>query len=85
MRNTIAIAALCLGIFAAATLASAGDMNTDNLKDCFKDPSSSKCTKNFDEARKALEDISKGRKPTIALPVDPSALLKGDLAKLFAD
>jgi hypothetical protein len=85
MKHTSAIAALCLGIFATAPVATAGDMNADNLKDCFKDPSSSKCTKNFDEVRKALEDITKGRKPTIALPVDPSALLKGDIAKLLAD
>ena len=39
MKHTIAIAALCLGIFAAAPVATAGDMNADNLKDCFKDPS----------------------------------------------
>ena len=36
MKNAFAIATLCLGIFALAPAASAGDMNADNLKDCFK-------------------------------------------------
>jgi hypothetical protein len=85
MRNTFAIATLCLGIFALAPGASAGEMTADNLQDCFKDPSSTKCSKNFDEVRKALEDISNGKKPTLALPVNPSSLPIGDLAKLLAD
>ena len=85
MKHTIAIAALCLGIFATAPVATAGDMNADNLKDCFKDPSSTKCSKNFDDVRKVLEDITNGKKPTLALPVNPKSLPIGDLAKLLAD
>jgi len=85
MKNAFAIAMLCLGMFALAPAASAGDMNADNLKDCFKDPSSTKCSKNFDDVRKVLEDITNGKKPTLALPVNPKSLPIGDLAKLLAD
>jgi hypothetical protein len=77
MKTTLTIAALCLGLFATAP-ASAADFNTDGLKDCFKGSGSSKC-----DFKKAFEDISKGKKPTMALPIDPKSLPIGDFAKFL--
>ena len=78
MKATISVAALCLGLFAIAPAASAADFNVDGLKDCFKGSGSSKC-----DFKKAFEDISKGKKPTMALPIDPKSLPIGDFAKFL--
>jgi len=82
MKSTIAIAALCLGLFAVAPAASAADFNTDGLKDCFKGSGSSKC--DLGKFSKAFEDMTKGKKPTMALPIDPKSLPIGDFAKFLS-
>ena len=64
MKATFTVAALCLGIFAMAPAASAGDFNADSLKDCFKGSGSSKC--DLGKFSKVFEDMSKGKKPTLA-------------------
>jgi hypothetical protein len=82
MRNALLAATLCLGLF--STGAHAGEMTVDELKDCFKLPMKQACTDQLEMLQKAMEDISNGRKPTLALPISPSALPLGDLAKLFS-
>ncbi len=82
MKATFTIAALCLGIFAMAPAASAGDFNADSLKDCFKGSGSSKC--DLGKFSKVFEDMSKGKKPTMALPMDPKSLPIGDFAKFLS-
>ena len=82
MKATITVAALSLGIFAMAPAASAGDFNADSLKDCFKGVGSSKC--DLGKFSKVFEDMSKGKKPTMALPMDPKSLPIGDFAKFLS-
>ena len=81
MKATISVAALCLGLFAIAPAASAADFNVDGLKDCFKGSGSSKC--DLGKFSKVFEDMSKGKKPTMALPMDPKSLPIGDFAKFL--
>ena len=82
MKATFTIAALCLGIFAMVPAASAGDFNADSLKDCFKGSGSSRC--DLGKFSKVFEDMSKGKKPTMALPMDPKSLPIGDFAKFLS-
>ena len=81
MKATITAAALCLSLFALAPTASAADFNADSLKDCFKGSGSSKC--DLGKYGKAFDDMSKGKKPTMALPIDPKSLPIGDFAKFL--
>ena len=81
MKTTITIAALCLSLFAVAPAASAADFNVDGLKYCFKGSGSSKC--DLGNFGKAFDDMSKGKKPTMALPIDPKSLPIGDFAKFL--
>ena len=81
MKATITAAALCLSLFALAPTASAADFNADSLKDCFKGSGSSKC--DLGKFSKVFEDMSKGKKPTMALPMDPKSLPIGDFAKFL--
>ena len=81
MKATITIAALFLGLVAVSPAASAADFNADSLKDCFKGSGSSKC--DLGKFSKAFDDMSKGKKPTMALPIDPKSLPIGDFAKFL--
>jgi hypothetical protein len=85
MRNALLIAALCLGVFSSSA-AQARDMTAEELKDCFKQPLAAECVEHFEQLQKVLEDISKGRKPTINLPISPDSksFPLGELGKLLS-
>ena len=55
------------------------DFNVDGLKDCFKGSGSTKC--DLGKFSKDFDEMSKGKKPTMALPIDPKSLPIGDFAK----
>jgi hypothetical protein len=73
MKNLLLAAALCAGVFSLPVTANAADL-TDGLKKCGK-KTSAKCLDKFPEIKKALEDITAGRKPKLALDGLPIAEL----------